>query len=214
MMHEVMTILNLYLNNRNLQITSRLDTVILEPSSDKEGNKIKIVDFKTGKKDFSHITEIDKLQAFIMAISAYYSFHKNKICCGVSDWDATHNISCIGLPNLEKRPIYNKLQFKKKIYDYEVEFELKKITNLVKFYLKNPVTGQSVEIKYGPSAHKLLNVLRKFNQFFYTNKEKLKQPKIKLFDTPEFVPKKVLNPTEYEQIAQNNGTQLTIPNLF
>ena len=213
-MHEVMTILNLYLNNRNLQITSYLDTVILEPEGNKEGNKIKIVDFKTGKKDFSKITNVDKLQALIMAISAYYSFHKNKIYCGISDWDATHEISLKGLPNLEKRPIYDKLEFKNRAHDYEVKLILNQIINTVKFYLNNPITGESVEIKYGSSSLKLLNDLQKFNEFFYCVKWKLKQPKLKLFETPKFVPQRVLNPKQYEKVVQNTGAQLTIPNLF
>lgn len=214
-MHEVFTILNLNLNKRNLQIPSYLDTVILEPvNGNKKQKKIKVIDYKTGNKDFSDITFLDKLQALLMLASAFYSFIDKTITEGISDWDATHDIKYKDLPHLEKRAMLGPHRYNKSITDYELLYHLENISNSVRFILCNPVTNQSVEINYAPIAKKGIDYLTDLNEFYYQNKEKLKPSKLKLFDTPKFVPEKILYPEKYNQNYSYRATQPALQNLF
>ncbi len=204
-MHEVLTVLNLNLK-RNLQIPSYTDTVILNPESKKK-KKITIVDYKTGDKDLSKITFLDKLQALLMSASIFYSFIDRKINYKFSDWDVTHPIKEMDLPHLEKRASLGPHKFNKSTTDYELLFHLKKIEDSVSFILKNPLTNKSVEVLYAPIAKTALDYLNDLSEFYAENKNKLKKSKVEAFTTPQFVPEKVLDYENYKTKSQYNGVQ-------
>jgi hypothetical protein len=204
-MHEVLTVLNLNLK-RNLQIPSYVDTLILEPKNSKK-KKLTIVDYKTGNKDLSKITFLDKVQALLMSVSVFYSFVDKKINYKFSDWDVTHPIKDIDLPHLEKRAVLEAHKFNKSTTDYELLFHLKKIEDDVKFILKNPLTNKSVEVLYAPIAKTALEYLNDLSEFYAKNKNKLKKSKIDTFTTPQFIPEKVLDYENYITHSQYNGIQ-------
>jgi hypothetical protein len=204
-MHEVLTILNLNLK-RNLQIPSYVDTIILEPKSPKE-KKITIVDYKTGNKDLSKITFLDKLQALLMSVSVFYSFIDTKVSYKPSDWDFTHTIKDIDLPHLEKRAALGPYKFNHSTTNYELLFHLKQIEESVTFILKNPLTNESVEVHYAPIAKATLEYLNDLNEFYVANKNKLRESKVKDFTTPQFVPEKILDYENYRKNSQYTGIQ-------
>jgi len=204
-MHEVLTILNLKLE-RNLQIPAYIDTIVLEPKSDKQ-KSITIIDYKTGNRDFSKITFLDKLQALLMSTSVFCSFIDTTINYKPSDWDAAHSIDNIHLPHLERRAILGPHKFNNSITDYELLFRLKDIENSVTFILRNPVNNASIKVDYAPIAKRALKYLNDLNEFYFERKAQLKQSNIRTFRTPQFTPEKILDYDRYKAYSQYTGVQ-------
>lgn len=180
LINELLLVTNIYLKDRNLQVPTMIDEIVIPREF--PDKPIKIVDYKTGKQ-FKEPTEKEKIQIFLMMTSVLSNIVDlaYSINYDFNDWDVTHNPKDIKFPFFTKRGLRKNIPGISGITTQDIIGVETAYTKLLTFSYINPLTQQEIIVdtnKLGISntvgLGNILEYLNDINNFYFKYKKILK----------------------------------------